>query len=160
VILLCYDGSADSQAAAELVARLFAGMPLTVLTVWESFTDVLARTASGQPYAQGAVDVQQIDAGAQKQALATATEGAERAQGAETVAEARTEQRIGSVADTILSVAAEVDAEVLLLGTRGRGGLKSLFLGSVSHAVLHLAERPVLVVPSGERASARAGLRS
>jgi nucleotide-binding universal stress UspA family protein len=64
--------------------------------------------------------------------------------------EARTEQRVRSVADTILAVAAEIDAEAILVGTRGRGGLKSLLLGSVSHAVVHLAGRPVLVVPSGE----------
>ncbi len=160
MLLLCYDGSAGSQAAVDLAARLFGGMPVTVLTVWESFTDVLARSAAGLPYVQGMADVQQIDAAAQKQALATATEGAERAQGAGTAAEARTEQRVGSVADTILAVAAEGDAEAILLGTRGRGGLKSLFLGSVSHAVVHLADRPVLVVPSGEVISSQAGLRS
>lgn len=159
MLLICYDGSPDSQAAVDLAARLFAGVPVTVLTVWESFTDVLARTASGLPYAQGVADVGQIDAGSEKQAFSTATEGAERVQGMGTAAEARTEQRSGSVADTILSVAAEVDADAILLGTRGRGGVKSLLLGGVSHAVVHLADRPVLVVPSPELASVRAGLR-
>jgi nucleotide-binding universal stress UspA family protein len=48
----------------------------------------------------------------------------------------------------VLSVAADVNADVIVLGTRGRGGVKSMMLGSVSQAILHHADRPVLVVPS------------
>jgi hypothetical protein len=48
-----------------------------------------------------------------------------------------------------------VDADVILLGTRGLSGVKSLMLGSVSHAVLHHADRPVLVVPSADLAEER-----
>jgi nucleotide-binding universal stress UspA family protein len=40
------------------------------------------------------------------------------------------------------------DAETIVVGTRGRSGIKSMLLGSVSHAVLQHADRPVLVVPS------------
>jgi nucleotide-binding universal stress UspA family protein len=48
----------------------------------------------------------------------------------------------------ILAVAGDVDADVIVLGTRGLGSVKSLMLGSVSHAVLHHAGRPVLILPS------------
>ncbi|GAA0036963.1 MULTISPECIES: universal stress protein [Brevibacterium] len=39
-------------------------------------------------------------------------------------------------------------AQLTVLGTRGRGAVKSALLGSVSRGVLHHAEGPVMIVPS------------
>jgi nucleotide-binding universal stress UspA family protein len=52
----------------------------------------------------------------------------------------------GYAAREIVSDAAGVDADVIVMGTRGRGDLAGLVLGSTAHKVIHLADRPVLVV--------------
>lgn len=53
----------------------------------------------------------------------------------------------GHMARGIVETAAAADADVIIMGTRGRSDFGGLFLGSVTHRVLHLAEKPVIVVP-------------
>jgi nucleotide-binding universal stress UspA family protein len=52
----------------------------------------------------------------------------------------------GYAAREIVDDAREHDADVIVMGSRGRGDLAGLVLGSTAHKVIHLADRPVLVV--------------
>ena len=45
----------------------------------------------------------------------------------------------------IVNDAKEHDVDVIVMGSRGRGDLAGLVLGSTAHKVIHLADRPVLV---------------
>lgn len=53
----------------------------------------------------------------------------------------------GNPVARILSEADEVDADLIVLGSHGKGRLHYTFLGSVAEKVLHRAKRPVMVVP-------------
>lgn len=50
--------------------------------------------------------------------------------------------------DAVLAEAASRDAQLIIVGTHGRRGLKRALLGSVAEAVVRLASCPVLVVRS------------
>ena len=52
----------------------------------------------------------------------------------------------GYTATAIVEYAEQSDAEMIVIGTRGRGGFASLVLGSTSQAVIHDAHCDVLVV--------------
>jgi len=52
----------------------------------------------------------------------------------------------GHAAREIIEDAKEHDAGVIVMGSRGRSDLTGLVLGSTAHKVIHLADRPVLVV--------------
>lgn len=157
MILIAYDGSADAQAATKLAGELLPGQQATVLTVWEPFTDVMARTGAGM--LAWPEDVDAIDALGERNARTRAEEGAALARDAGLDAQPRVGMRGETIAETILVAAADVDASVVVMGTRGLSGLKSLLLGSVSHAVLQHGDRAVMVVPSTEVASKRGHAR-
>ena len=46
----------------------------------------------------------------------------------------------------LLGVADEIDARVIVVGSRGRSSVAAAVLGSVSTGILHHTRRPVLVV--------------
>ena len=167
-VLICYDGSADAQAAIDSAAQLMPGSHATVLVVWETMLESMTRSGSmgmGMGLA-GLYGDDDADTAIETAALDTATEGAQRADAAGLIAEPRIAKRDEDMAAVILAAASDVEADVIVLGTRGRGDVKSLLLGSVSNAVVHHADRPVLIVPSPalteerQRANHGAGISS
>ena len=55
----------------------------------------------------------------------------------------------GRSADAIAGAARELGADVIVVGTRGRGPVASLLVGSVTQRLLHSAPCPLLAVPRG-----------
>ena len=53
---------------------------------------------------------------------------------------------VGPAAEIIVKLAAELGCDMVFMGTHGRGALPAAVLGSVAGKVLHLADRPVMLV--------------
>ena len=145
-ILICYDRSEGARRAIEIAAQLFPGRKAVVLHVWSPIAVIAA--AYG-----GVVSLPSYDDSAlAKAALKVAEDGARVASeaGLEAGAEVA-EVTYDGTWYTILDVAAQHDAPLVVLGARGLSTFKSVVLGSVSHSVAQHAHRPVLIVPPAER---------
>ncbi|NWF57104.1 MAG: universal stress protein [Syntrophaceae bacterium] len=56
----------------------------------------------------------------------------------------------GDPAEEILCKADELNADVVIMGTHGKGIIRHSFLGSVSERVLHRIRKPVYIIPLPE----------
>lgn len=156
MILIAYDGSPDAHEAIERAAVLFPGQPVTVLTVWQRFVETLAAAGAGMAVL---VDYDEIDSATEKAAAEQAEAGVQVVTDAGLEATPRVALANGTIAATILAEAAAVNADAVLMGTRGLSGIKSMLLGSVSSAVVQHADRPVVIVPSRAIAEERVKTR-
>ena len=144
--LFCFDGSDDSLAALRAASRRLRPGRAVVLTVWETVALRVARRA----FAGGmtVANEDELDALEREAARGAAEEGARRAREHGWDAQARLARAETTEWRAIVDVANEIDAGLIVCGTRGLGGLRGLVLGSVSHAVLQHAGRPVLIAPA------------
>jgi len=145
--LIAYDGSDDAAAAIRSAGHLLAPRPAIVAHVWDSLaalmlhTDVRGLTGSMREAAK------ELDEEDRRNAERIAAEGAELAREAGFDAEAHALQGKPKAWPTLLAKADEMDAAVVVIGSRGQGAVKSALFGSVSSGLLHHAHRPLLVVP-------------
>jgi nucleotide-binding universal stress UspA family protein len=63
----------------------------------------------------------------------------------------------GAAAAAIIKRAADGGHDLIVMGSRGRGGAAAALLGSVSHSVLNHSHVPVLIVHADDAATARRG---
>jgi len=137
-ILLATDGSECAETAGRVAVDLAnrSGAELDVVHAFEfvpprEYAGVALRLRSPAEFAR------------QGQRLLDEQVGRIGALGGE-VADARL--RMGSPADQIFCQAEETQADLVVVGRRGLGGVKRLLMGSVSEGVVQHAQCPVLVV--------------
>jgi nucleotide-binding universal stress UspA family protein len=148
-VLFCYDGSKGSQgamrSAGELITRPTDGY---VLTVWQPASLRLAVAGTFAPAVL--TDEEEIDDQEQASAWRVAEEGAKRARDHGYDLAPLVERAGQSVAHTIIETAERLDVSLIVCGQRGLGVLRTALLGSVSHALVAHAARPILLAPEKE----------
>jgi nucleotide-binding universal stress UspA family protein len=131
-LVIGYDGTPGARAAATEALRLAKGLDERVVFVFAYWTN----PAGG-------------DVGDMLNALRELGEGHlnEARQQAEAAGvPARGELVNGRPSTALVELAEEVDAQMIVVGSYGEAPLKGAIIGSTAHKLLHLSERPVLVV--------------
>jgi nucleotide-binding universal stress UspA family protein len=153
-VLVAFDGSATAQAAVEAAARLFPGHRLVVTSVWEPGLAVaMASTTdmTGIGYvAPTAEEMATMDRSQRDHATDAAETGARLAREHGADAEANPIAEEGKIGETLAALADQLDAEAIVVGSRGLGAFKAGLFGSTSRDVLGHTDRPVLVVKAKE----------
>jgi nucleotide-binding universal stress UspA family protein len=143
--LIAYNGSLPAQEAVRAAAAVLAGRSAIILTVWASLRHGAAATRLALPDEVVAAGVAALDGEARDNALRVAEEGARLARAGGLGADPIEAMRRGGVAATIVAVAEEHNASVVVVGSRGRSAVRSTVVGSVTYGLLHAVRRPVLV---------------
>jgi nucleotide-binding universal stress UspA family protein len=136
-ILIAVDGSPSAREAVDFGLELAADQHATATFVYVvQAVDVLPAGGFGitvsVPHEPTAKDTAALDAA--------------REQAEEAGVNVHTRLLRGDPADEIVAYADTIDADLIVVGSRGHGALASALLGSVSRGILREARRPVLVV--------------
>lgn len=142
-LILCYDGSEDAKHAIAQAGGLFPGGHALVLTVWQSISSLASVTWSGATLIPNFTE---LDHAAAEDGVRRAEEGVELARESGLDAEPLATEAGGPIWETIIVTAERRRAAVIVMGSRGLTGLRSILLGSVSATVVHHAHRPILVI--------------
>ena len=145
-VLIAYDGSPHADAAIDQAATLFPGAQAFVATAWRSIRPAAGAAHLALPQEMIAEAIGNLDGAAEAEAIEAAAAGAVRAEAAGLRATPLTVAAEPNTWVGLLAAAEENAADVIAVGSRGRSAVSSALLGSVSNALVHNADRPVLVV--------------
>jgi len=153
-ILVAFDGSDTAQSAVEAAARLFPQHRLVVTSVWEPGLAVAMATntdMTGIGYALPTPEeMATMDRAQRDHATDAAERGARIARELGANAEAYPIADEAKVGETLAALADQLDAEAIVVGSRGLGAFKAGLFGSTSRHLLGETRRPVLVVKATE----------
>ena len=147
-IMCGVDGSPDSQAAVGVAARLAERFDARLVLAHVAEVPVAPYAAVGgmgasrialQPKTLATRDDLE-EAGARLLEQIVADHG---------LGEAERRVVVGFPAERLADLADDEDAELIVVGSRGRGRFRAAFLGSVSNTLVGVARCPVLIVPPG-----------
>jgi nucleotide-binding universal stress UspA family protein len=133
-IVLGYDESPGSKRALEMAVELAARYAEPLVLVY----GVEPPGGMGEEFLAHQRAVAELGRTAVSHAVDEATSA-----GVQTVVEVLD----AKPAQALIDAADRHDARVIVVGTRGESPLRGAVLGSVSHKLLHLSDRPVLCVP-------------
>jgi nucleotide-binding universal stress UspA family protein len=139
------DGSPESEAALQVAARLAEQLELG-LVVAHVAEPAHVPYAGAAPFGGMAGHYAVMEEVASQEVVAERV--LEQALAKSSIA-AETRAGVGVPAERLAEIADDVDAELIVVGSRGRGAFKAAFLGSVSSALVGVARCPVLIVPPG-----------
>lgn len=140
-IIIAVDGSPPAQKALEVGLDLASTQKAAVTLV--HFSPVAHALFDANP-AEGPTQ-DEIKAADPVLRAAAETAGAH---GIPADVEIADEHGTSDIAASIAGIAEGLDADMIVVGTRGRGAVASAVLGSVSHGLLGLSTIPVVVVHS------------
>jgi nucleotide-binding universal stress UspA family protein len=171
-IIFATDGSGHAIKAAEYAADIAAkyGVGLTIVTVlpYSLSVEEIAHMPQAGRFSQNIKDdikhyedsLNRLDMAQTSSSVITAPApssaivalGEEILNEAEALAKKKGVTEIkrmklkGNPAEAIVEAAEKIDADLIVVGTRGLTDLKGILMGSVSHKVIHLAKCPCLTV--------------
>ena len=153
-VIIGFDGSPTSQRAVREAAALFAPRRALVAVVWEAgraFEAATTPALEAPPVTLEIPAALAADQDAADAAERTAHHGVALAKDLGLEATGLAVADDGTVADTLIRLAGKHDAQAIVLGTHGRGGVVKRLLGSTSDEVLRHAACPVVLVRDDDR---------
>ena len=151
--LICYDGSASARRALEVAHRSLGHDEAVLLHVYNPPDAVLADAFSTRSDPASGTSPGRLEELAGERADEVVQEGARIAGELGVAVQVRLARSHSSVWQTILDVADDVDADLIVAGTHGTTAVSEHALGSVSGGLVHHSHRPVLIVPTGRPAT-------
>jgi nucleotide-binding universal stress UspA family protein len=134
------DGSEGSYRAVEWCIDLAKDVDTEIIVVHSINTPLYATAAAAMPVAT-------YDDEAAREKIRDEFEREWCAPLARAHVKYRAETTDGSPASSLMAIADGENADMIVVGARGRGGFRELLLGSTSHQIAHHARQPVVIVP-------------